>query len=136
MNYRITRMVLIAAAIVALAIPGIAQSGVVSASIPFAFTVADKTMPAGDYSITCDLSHQVVNIQSRQNDRLNALRLTTPVEDKSWCHFAQIGLQRARRTLLPRGGLERREIRDTNWRRAESRPRSPNMPPTIKSRSP
>jgi hypothetical protein len=83
MNYRIARMMLMATAIVMLAIPGLAQSGVVSSSIPFEFTVADKTLPAGDYSIICDLSHQMVDIESRQNDGRNAIRLASLIEDKA-----------------------------------------------------
>jgi hypothetical protein len=80
MNCRIIRTMLMAGAILVLAIPGIAQSRVVSATIPFEFIVANKTMPAGDYSINCDLSHQLVNIESRQHDGRNATRLTTLVE--------------------------------------------------------
>jgi hypothetical protein len=83
MKYRIMRTMLMAAAIVVIAVPGIAQSGMVSATIPFEFIVGDKTMPAGDYSITCDLSHELVNIESRQNDRHNAALLMTLVEGKT-----------------------------------------------------
>jgi hypothetical protein len=83
MNCRIIRAMLMAAAIVVLAVSGIAQSRVVSATIPFEFIVADKTMPAGDYSIDCDLSHQLVNIESRQHDGRNAIRLTNLVEGKT-----------------------------------------------------
>ncbi len=82
MKRRIVHMMLITAAIAVLAAPGFAQSGVVSANIPFEFTVADKTMPAGDYSISCDLSHQMVSMQN-QNGARTALRLANLIEDNA-----------------------------------------------------
>lgn len=79
---RIVRTMLIATAVAVLAIPGFAQSSTVRANIPFEFTVADATMPAGDYSITCDLSHQMVSVQNQNGDR-TTFRLANLIEDNA-----------------------------------------------------
>ena len=82
MKLYIARMMLMAIVMVSLAAYGFAQSQV-AANIPFEFTVADKTMPAGNYLITCDPSQEVVNIQSRENSGRHTLRLTNLIDDQT-----------------------------------------------------
>ena len=80
MKYRIVPMLLMVMAV--LTVSGFAQSQV-SANIPFEFTVADKTMPAGNYLITCDRSHEVIDIQNRENSGRHVLRLTNLINDET-----------------------------------------------------
>jgi len=64
---------------------GQSPANAIRADIPFDFTVADKKLPAGDYSIR-RLQQEIgdsVLVVSSANGRLNALRLTGPVDTQS-----------------------------------------------------
>jgi hypothetical protein len=86
---RIVRTVLITAAIAVFTFPGFAQSGVVRANIPFGFTVADKTMPAGDYLITCDLSNEMLSMENKNGGR-TTLQLANLIEDRAGLGTAKL----------------------------------------------
>jgi hypothetical protein len=57
---RITAIALLAIANVALAGTSYAQSIGVRAKVPFAFTVGDKVLPAGDYTIKSESTHLIM----------------------------------------------------------------------------
>ena len=45
---------MIAVAVVGLVMPALAQTGTIQASLPFAFTVGQQMLPAGDYRVIVD----------------------------------------------------------------------------------
>jgi hypothetical protein len=52
--------------VVLLAAPAAAQTPAVRADVPFAFTVADQTFPAGVYRFSVDLDHMLVVIREER----------------------------------------------------------------------
>jgi len=82
----------------------------IKVQIPFEFTVADKTMPAGEYLVgrlTEHLSDNVVTISSKDGSRL-AIRLTNAVQsldakDKSTLIFHRYGDQYFLSQVWPAG---------------------------------
>ena len=79
---RITAIALLAIANFALAGTSYAQSTGVRAKVPFAFTVGDKVLPAGDYTIKAE-STQVIVIKNHDHPGEAALTLVNQASNGS-----------------------------------------------------
>ena len=78
---RITAVVLVAIANLAMAGTTFAQSNGVRATVPFAFTVGDKLLPSGTYTIQESSSHVIV---IRSHDKpISALTLVNHSDHKA-----------------------------------------------------
>ena len=97
----------------------------IKVQIPFEFTVADKTMPAGEYLIGRlpeHLSDNVVTISSKDGNRL-AIRLTNAVQsldakDKSTLIFHRYGDQYFLNQVWPAGARTGRVLIKSRGERA------------------
>ena len=67
----------ISALILALAVPLLAQTIRLTANVPFEFVVNNRTLPAGEYSITRDSSPLIVMIRNA-NERTGVLSMVLP----------------------------------------------------------
>ena len=79
---RIPAIALLAIANFALAGTSFAQSNGVQAKVPFDFTVGDKVLPAGNYTIRSESSH-VIMIKNHDHPGEAALSLVNQSSDKS-----------------------------------------------------
>src|SRR5687768_7830483 len=79
-------------------------------NIPFSFTVGDKTLPAGEYTIAPIRrdSHNVWQVESRNRDK-SVLFTTIPVWDSHHTGRNQPGFQQVRWAVFP--------FADFDWRR-------------------
>ena len=78
---RITAMVLVAIANLAMAGTTFAQSNGVRATVPFDFTVGDKLLPSGTYTIKQGSSHVIV---IRSHDKpISALSIVNQSDDRA-----------------------------------------------------
>jgi hypothetical protein len=66
-----------------LAAPAAAQANGVRAEIPFAFTVADQTLPAGAYRIDIEKSHSIARIRSEDGKGVWVARLVVGAIDRT-----------------------------------------------------
>ena len=73
---------LVFVAIAALAAIASAQTRTVEANIPFAFTVGDKVMPAGDYIISSDLERNELTIRGSDNNKVGLVKTAIPEESR------------------------------------------------------
>lgn len=76
MNKQLTRMILLAMFFLVGVTSSRAQNaGAVSVNVPFAFSVANKTLPAGEYYVRRNVKGEVIEIRS--NDSSQALYVRT-----------------------------------------------------------
>jgi hypothetical protein len=67
MNKKVYMLLSVAMLVAALAVPLSAQTVTLTANIPFAFTIGNKTLPAGEYSIRNDGNPYVVMFQGEEH---------------------------------------------------------------------
>jgi hypothetical protein len=79
---RIAAIALFAIANFAMAGTSLAQSNEVRAKVPFAFTVGDKSFPAGPYKIS-SLPDQMIMIRNQDHPRESALSLVHRATERS-----------------------------------------------------
>jgi hypothetical protein len=65
------------------AVPAAAQGSAIQADIPFAFTVSDQTLPAGEYRFDVNLHQKVVRISQKSGNRVWLARLAAGGSDRS-----------------------------------------------------
>jgi hypothetical protein len=85
------------------------------ANIPFDFAVADKPLPAGEYSIARAQQDDTVLLISKVDGRSNSMRLTSPVQtvspkDKTTLVFHRYGDQYFFFQVWPAGATTGREM--------------------------
>jgi hypothetical protein len=72
----------LAGLVVLLAAPAAAQTPAVRAEVPFAFTVADQTFPAGEYRFLIDSDRMVVHIREERGLGIWLARLIPGASDR------------------------------------------------------
>ena len=102
-----------------MAVPMPAQSFSVKANVPFAFVVAGKTMPAGEYALDNEVP-AVTAVRLRNLDsREAAVASTNPAGGGMAAAPGGVGFPSLRKPVFPVPGVERRLVH---------RNRHPNVP--------
>ncbi len=77
MSKKVYTLLSVSMLVAALAVPLSAQTMTLTANIPFAFTIADKTLPAGEYMIRSAGDPYVLILQGERHNAA-ALTMTNP----------------------------------------------------------
>lgn len=117
-------MLLVSVTLAAAVVSANAQSTAIKANIPFEFVVGDKTLPAGDYSVTtANTAHDALRIQSADGKN-SALRLSGPTEQKNKGRSRMVFHRYGQNYFLAevwKGGTEGRELAKSKQERAIER---------------